>query len=211
VEAIAELPGVCVAGNHDLIATDRLPPDGISDMARVTLAWTGAALTAASRDWLCALPATAALDGIVVAHGSVGDARCYVTTDERARAELERFAMAFPGASLLILGHTHHATAFGERSGRVSVRGESRSVEVPRAERWLLNPGAVGQSRERAIRARVAVLDVDARQVSFRSLPYDVDATRRALDHAGLPASAVRFRPRRQLLRAALRRLRSRA
>ena len=58
----------------------------------------------------------------------------------------------------------------------------------------LLNPGAVGQSRARAARAHVLVLDLDARTAAFHAVPYDVAACRRALRERGLPAGSHHLR-----------------
>jgi predicted phosphodiesterase len=206
VDVVAGLPGVCVAGNHDLIALDRLSCEGIGDLARLTLEWTRSELTSDSRTWLGSLQRTVATGPIVVTHGSLDDPRRYVTTDDLASDELAGLATRSPGAGLLVLGHTHRSLAFGEVSGRV-LDGAAGSVDLGRAERWVVNPGAVGQSRDRSIRARVAVLDLTARSVNFHSLPYDVDATLLALRRAGLPPAAVRLHTGRRSVRSAIRRV----
>ena len=206
IELLAPLPGVCVAGNHDLIAIDRLSAEGIGELARVTLDWTRTMLHADSRAWLAMLPLEAALGEIVVAHASLDDPGRYVTTDRLASDELARLAVGSSAARALVLGHTHRSTAFGERSGRTA-DGVPGAFRIRAEERWLLNPGAVGQSRDRAVCARVAVLDLDARRVTFHNLPYDVDATVRDLRRSGLPPSAVHLPVRRRPVRAALGRL----
>jgi predicted phosphodiesterase len=206
IELIATLPGGCVAGNHDLIAIDELSQEGIGELARETLAWTRTVLQPDSRAWLGALPRTITLGEIVVAHGSVDDPRRYVSSDRLAADELTQLESASPNARLLVLGHTHRSTAFGERSRRL-MNGAAGTFGLSSDERWLVNPGAVGQSRERSVRARAAVLDLDTRQVIFYSVSYDVAATLRALRRAGLPESAAHLRPRRSGVRSALKRL----
>ena len=57
---VAELGAVCVAGNHDLIAVDRLDPAGIGALARTTLAWTRTVLDPDVRAQLAGLPLTVA-------------------------------------------------------------------------------------------------------------------------------------------------------
>ena len=70
-----------------------------------------------------------------------------------------------------MLGHARHrSTAFGERSGRVA-DGVAGTFDLAPSERWLVNPGAVGQSRDRAVHARVALLDLGARRVTFTASP----------------------------------------
>jgi predicted phosphodiesterase len=206
VEVLAELPAYCVAGNHDLIAVGRLSADGIGELARATVEWTRTALRADSRAWLDSLAGTVALGEIVVTHGSLDDVRRYVAEAGPARDELSRLAAGWPDARGLVLGHTHRAMAVGERSGVLGSRLPG-AVELTAGERWLVNPGAVGQSRDRAVHARVAVLDLGAGRLEFHDVPYDVEATRRALREAGLPESGVQLRPRRRPVRSAVRRL----
>src|SRR5262249_40196180 len=97
-------------------------------------------------------------------------------------------------ASLLLLGHTHHAIACGERSSALLRRGRS-TITLPGNERILLNPGSVGQSRELSPNGRVAVLDSESREVTFLPVRYDVAACRAALQARGLPASSHHRKP----------------
>jgi diadenosine tetraphosphatase ApaH/serine/threonine PP2A family protein phosphatase len=53
--------------------------------------------------------------------------------------------------------------------------------------RWLVNPGSVGQPRDRDARAAWALLDLEARTVTFRRTPYDVAGAQNAILRAGLP------------------------
>jgi diadenosine tetraphosphatase ApaH/serine/threonine PP2A family protein phosphatase len=55
------------------------------------------------------------------------------------------------------------------------------------AGRSLVNPGSVGQPRDGNPAASYLVLDTDADVVEFRRVPYDVDATQKAMRDAGLP------------------------
>src|SRR5205823_1257 len=55
------------------------------------------------------------------------------------------------------------------------------------AERWLLNPGSVGQPRAGDPRAAYLLLDLDGRRASFRRVVYDIERTQREMREAGLP------------------------
>ena len=79
--------------------------------------------------------------------------------------------------AILILGHTH------------------RQMKVEAAGRLLVNPGAVGQTRERRVRAAAATLDTETRDVTFTSVPYDTQPTDAALAAAGLPRRTYKLRP----------------
>jgi diadenosine tetraphosphatase ApaH/serine/threonine PP2A family protein phosphatase len=51
----------------------------------------------------------------------------------------------------------------------------------------VLNPGAVGQPRDRDPRAAYAVVDLDTLAVDERRVEYDVDRVVDAIADAGLP------------------------
>jgi predicted phosphodiesterase len=197
VERVRALGPPCVAGNHDLMALDRLPADRADELARETLAWTRKHLSDQSREYLATLPGTIDLAGgeIVLAHGTLGDPTRYVRTPDDARAALDELGRERPGATLLVIGHTHVPMAFGAQSGRLK-RGRDGSVTPTACERWLLNPGSVGQPREWRRVVRFAVLDTERRTVTPHATTYDHARTARDLEAAGLPARAIHRRPR---------------
>jgi predicted phosphodiesterase len=187
VRRVRDLPGRCIAGNHDLIVLDRLTDERCVPLAKASLRWTRAALEPDVRSFLAGLPLEESEGAIALRHGSAVDPLQYVLTEEDAAAALHDIERAAPGTELLILGHTHRPMAFGERGGWL-LRGATGTVSLPRDEAVVINPGAVGQSRSRDARARVAVLDTEAEVAAFHALPYDVAGCRRALQDRGLPA-----------------------
>lgn len=192
VERVASLGGVCVAGNHDLVAVGELADDRCIPMARRSLAWTRARLGDDARAWLRALPRRATDGELVVAHGSLEDPERYVASEADALAELRRLPHVEPGARTLVLGHTHRA--------RHLVAGDAS----------FLNPGAVGQSRELRPRARFAILRDTG--PSLHAVTYDVRAARDALRRQGLDERGVHLRPgARRAARVVLDRIRARS
>jgi predicted phosphodiesterase len=188
VARIAELEPRCVAGNHDLIAVGQLADDGISTLARRTLDWTKRELSDESRAFINRLPPVAVTaDGVVVAHGSLTDPSEYVRGPAQEQAQLRELEPSHAGAQALVLGHTHLQAAYADGAGRE--RSRARPVPLD-AERHLLNPGSVGQSRQRSARARFMILDLDDRRATFFEARYDVRGCREALRERGLPTWA---------------------
>jgi predicted phosphodiesterase len=60
VRRVLALPGRCVAGNHDLIAVERLGSEGCSRLAQASLSWTRRVLDDDVRALLADLPDRAA-------------------------------------------------------------------------------------------------------------------------------------------------------
>ncbi len=73
------------------------------------------------------------------------------------------------GAPFVILGHTHLPMALRFRSGLV------------------VNPGSVGQPRDRDPRAAWGILDLSRRTFEFRRVAYDIAAVAMEIRRAGLP------------------------
>ncbi len=194
VETIASLDTICVAGNHDLIVLDLLTDDRCIELARASLRWTRRVLAPAARAYLAALPLRASTeDGVVVAHGSLDDPQEYVTSSANAVRELGRLRSEHPSPRCLVLGHTHRPASFDANG--VRIRPDSRGVLTLPSGPVLLNPGAVGQSRELRARARLLVLDLDQGTASYRALRYDAAACRRELRARGLSARGCHLRP----------------
>ena len=206
VARMENIGALCVAGNHDLIALERLSAAPAGQLARRTLQWTRTELTSTNADFLGALPLVAELEAIVAGHGSLEDPSVYVTP-ERASAQLDRLRTAYRLSDTLVLGHIHKPLAYGDRRGALLV-GRSGSVKLHEGERHLLNPGSVGQSRERRVVARFLVLDLEDRWAHFREVAYDHRACNRALRRRGLPRRTYHRNPKG--LRARAGRLRGR-
>lgn len=212
VRRVAELDALCIAGNHELIALERLSEARCGRLARESLAWTREVLDSDVRRYLGALPLLAAPgDGIVMAHGTLDDPERYVRTSERAQQQLDRLEQEHPSARVLLVGHTHRPMLHPGPPDGVSLR----QATPLRSDRVLVNPGSVGQSRDRSPDARAAVLDVDSAGVTFHAVRYDVAACRRALRVRGRPANSchprqppmkVAARQARRLLESARRR-----
>ncbi len=207
VDAMRELGAVVVAGNHDLITLGALSDDRCIRIARESLRWTRGVLTDSARDYLARLPLRAELEGgVVLAHGSFDDPQEYVVRGEQAARELRRLAEAAPGADALVVGHTHRPVASDGVTFRTRFASRERIALAP-GRRWLVNPGAVGQSREARVRARFLVLDLERREATFHAVRYDVRTTRALLRREGLSPRSVHLAPWRShpLLRPVIR------
>jgi predicted phosphodiesterase len=195
VELLERLPAVAVAGNHDLVATGRAELARCGHLARQTLDWTMGELTEASRTYLLELPLIREEGSgkVVMTHGSLTDPFEYVRSAEQAATQLQHLAAGHPEARILVLGHTHLPMAYRSSGAMFDVR--STSIRMARDERYVLNPGSVGQSRDRAPTASFLLLGLETGEASFRRIPYDIEGCRAALRERGLPVEGCHRRP----------------
>jgi diadenosine tetraphosphatase ApaH/serine/threonine PP2A family protein phosphatase len=196
VEVIAELGGLCVAGNHELLVLGELPVRRCGRLARETIDWTGGVLREDCRSFLAGLPRVVTAPDLVMTHGSLDSPEEYVTRDIQAAEQLRRLRVEHPHASLLIVGHTHRPWLYSQARGSTPPAA-SREMPLPAPDRFLLNPGSVGQSRqrERQPRARFMLVDLERRWVRFYEAAYDVEACREALRGHRLPRDCIHVRP----------------
>lgn len=189
VEVLAEAGARCVAGNHDLYVLDRLPPTRFSDLARHSAAVTRQLISPTTRRFLAELPTELRIGPVLMTHGSLDSPEEYVWRPERAAELLDRMGAHAPDADTLVLGHTHRQWCVVAGEGPRTVQPTVDLGPGPR----LLNPGSVGQSRqrERRPRARAAVYDSAAARVHFLAVDYDVAASLERLRELGLPGRCL--------------------
>jgi diadenosine tetraphosphatase ApaH/serine/threonine PP2A family protein phosphatase len=94
---------------------------------------------------------------------------------------------------LVLVGHSHVALRFGGESLTLALGEEGSEVDLAR-ERWLLNPGSVGQPRDGNLHAAWLLLDFDAQTAVYRRIEYPVEKTQAEIRERGLPeALALRL------------------
>lgn len=185
VERLVERKALAIAGNHDLAAIGDFNVDWFNDVAAAAIKWTASVLSPEARAFLTGLSPTRSVDEGLLVHGSVRDpvAEYLLSADEAAASfDLADFRLAF-------FGHTHLPTVFRrDATGRVMgwVLGEDERVEMIAGERYMLNPGSVGQPRDRDPRAAFLVLE-DGLARGHR-VAYAVDQAAKKIRDAGLPA-----------------------
>ncbi|GAA4864500.1 metallophosphoesterase family protein [Actinomycetospora straminea] len=195
VEIVAELEAVTVTGNHELMALDVLTEERCGRMARESTRWTRAEIRADARTHLGRLPVEVTLGDLFMTHASLEGPLPYVRSAGQAKEQLRRVADEKPGTEVLVLGHTHQQMVCSA-TGELSSLAAGRTLRLPDGGPVLLNPGAVGQSRDREStpRARCMLYDSDRREVLPLALPYDHAACRTALRERGLRSDAVHQR-----------------
>jgi predicted phosphodiesterase len=181
-----------VRGNHDRVVLD--PEEGsvfFNAHARRAAFWSAEVLTPANRRYLENLPVGPKVieEGVAICHGSPADEDEYLFSEMEAQAAFRSLP-----AGVTFFGHSHvpcmfERTVEGGQESLVGVllRGSRVVIDLDPSRSYLINPGSVGQPRDRDPRASYALYDSAIRRFTLHRVPYNVEAARKRILAAGLP------------------------
>jgi predicted phosphodiesterase len=176
-----------IRGNHDKVVAGLDPGDLFNPIALAAARWTTGRLTPQNRKFLEGLPiGPAAVDGaFLICHGSPRDEDAYIFSDRDAFVNFQECE-----APVCFFGHSHIPSVFTLEPHGIRVEvvvGARARLKLQRDRRYLINPGSVGQPRDRNPAAAYAIYDATARVVHFDRVPYAAEKTREKIHRAGLP------------------------
>ena len=175
-----------IRGNHDRVSVGLGEGAGFNPAAKEAADWTTAHLSAPNRRFLEKLPhGPMRRDDFLLCHGSPHDEDEYVFNEFHATKIFES-----TDAPIVLYGHTHLPVVFWidetERVRGAAVRGDAQ-VKLERGRRYIINPGSVGQPRDRNPLSSFAIVDSERRTAQFFRVPYNIRKTQSAILKAGLP------------------------
>jgi diadenosine tetraphosphatase ApaH/serine/threonine PP2A family protein phosphatase len=186
LEQMRRLARHALTGNHDLASLGLVSLADFNALARTANQWNNEQLEPDLRAYLQELPASLPLPEVTLAHASPRDPIWeYILDSETATANLDHFQ-----TQICFVGHTHVPMLFVQHAdGKIELR-RGRAGEIIRLKpdaRYIINPGSVGQPRDGDPRAAYALWDTRAGTLRFNRVEYDVEATQRKMQAAGLP------------------------
>ncbi|MFQ6028226.1 MAG: metallophosphoesterase family protein [Dehalococcoidia bacterium] len=175
---------LAVAGNHDHGATGKIGMGDFNGAAYTAAVWTGRQLSAEDAEFLNQLPEVATAEPFTLVHGSLRAPLLeYLISQEAALATFELLPTRF-----CLVGHSHYPFICLENQGNPSFVEFSEGQEFRLGEdRWIINPGSVGQPRDRDPRPSFAVYDDQEGVLWHYRVPYDIKRTQDKMRRAGLP------------------------
>jgi predicted phosphodiesterase len=187
VEKMRSLPNaVCLPGNHDVALMDLMPFTIFNREAARSLEWQKEQITEENLDFLRSLPQVMQTYGdFTLTHGSPRDPIWeYIINTLVARLNFDAFDTAY-----CIVGHSHLQGMFVLESlnKRVNMIMSRPDTEIKLRDRMILNPGSVGQPRDRDPRAAYAILDLEKRIWMPKRVEYDFATVQERIRAAGLP------------------------
>jgi diadenosine tetraphosphatase ApaH/serine/threonine PP2A family protein phosphatase len=201
LELLRSWNAAVVLGNHEAMVLGRLDFSRCVHQGIRAALWTRTILSRAARGHLEQLPMVHRERDLVVCHATLDDLESYTSSPAAAERVVTRLGERYPDARMVVCGHTHQPMVWMEGRGPVDVERAS-SLNLHGVRRLLVNPGAVGQSRDGSVSARYARYDAGAELLSFHRVDYASTRTVRKLFYAGLTPAVTLVRPRSRLGRS---------
>jgi len=178
-----------VRGNHDKVVAGIDNGANFNQTALTAAQWTTGRLTPGNLRYVRNLPRgpLKVEEGMAICHGSPLDEDTYVFSDVDAYEIFSQYTVP-----VVFFGHTHIPSIFsleGRHLGVMALRGDGGIIQLHPEGRYLLNPGSIGQPRDRDPRASYMVYDSGRRVVRWYRIPYPIATAQQRIRRAGLPGS----------------------
>jgi predicted phosphodiesterase len=178
-----------VRGNHDKVVAAIDSGANFNQTALIAAQWTTGRLTPTNLRYVRDLRQgpLQVEEGVAICHGSPLDEDTYVFSDVDAYEIFSQYTMP-----VVFFGHTHIPSIFSLEGRRLDVRalkGDGGTILLHPEGRYLINPGSIGQPRDRDPRASYMVYDSRRRIVRWYRIPYPIGNAQIRIRRAGLPGS----------------------
>jgi predicted phosphodiesterase len=189
IDLILELkPRFVVRGNHDRACTAPEPDLTFSMPARIASAWTADKLSRDHFRFIQELPMGPRWveEDYQISHGSPMDEDAYLLHPREALHAFDGFE-----SDLCFFGHTHLPGGYelDLQAHTLTMLTFEPGAWFPLRKgcRYLINPGSVGQPRDRDPRVSFMTYDPRGRRLKLHRMDYDHQGAAKAILAAGLP------------------------
>jgi len=185
IEWAQTVPKVVIRGNHDKVCAGLDSLELYNSAAQASAMWTNQTLDSAQMEYLRGLGrGPLHVDGFDLVHGSPRDEDEYLVHSAHAD-EVRNFL----DGTLTFFGHTHVQGGFLFTRGGTRAISANTALELEPDHFYLINPGSVGQPRDRDPRAAYAIYHAETRVIEFRRVTYDIESAVQKILAAGLPST----------------------
>lgn len=176
-----------IRGNHDKAVCGLDSIQTFNPIAASAIHWSRENILKKNMEFLCQLKTGPQIidDHIMICHGAPFDEDHYIFGEFDATE-----AFSHINTPLCFFGHTHFPFVYIEKDHQVDgtfLQENSSEIKIEEGIKYLINPGSVGQPRDRNTRAAFAIYDSKGKKIKFYRVEYDIDETQRKIRNAGLP------------------------
>jgi predicted phosphodiesterase len=176
-----------IRGNHDKAVSGFDSIETFNPIAAAAIFWTKKKILRKNAEFLGHLKKGPQIvnDLFTICHGAPFDEDYYIFGEFDAAEAFDYLKLP-----LCFFGHTHFPFVYTKRDTTVEgtfLEGNSNEVKLEKGLTYLINPGSVGQPRDRNPRAAFAIYDSDLHVIKFFRLEYDIDDAQEKILKANLP------------------------
>jgi predicted phosphodiesterase len=182
---------VPISGNHDRQVLGEKAPQ-MRRTATRALEWTQSVLSPGHIRYLQSLPQGQTLDDVfILVHGSLLSRDAYILNTHEVEQNRKCMVEEFKGMRICFFAHTHVPMLIGTKSLVTDLR-ETRAFKLNQNDVYLINPGSVGQPRDKCPLSSFAIFDSSNWTVTFIRKTYDIVGAKKAIVGVGLPEKFAR-------------------
>jgi predicted phosphodiesterase len=174
-------------GNHDMRACGMESAYDFNPIAKDAIVWTKETLSKENLDFLKSQPRTLYLNEkrAIAIHGSFTSHDIYILSALNAQENFKIMEESHQ-PHLCFFGHTHVKIIYAAANSDVTTSFDDE-LDISESERYLINPGSVGQPRDMNPNASFLIYDTKTKKVQFYKVQYDVSVSAQKILKAGLP------------------------
>lgn len=190
MEVVMKLPNlITIQGNHDYSVANNNLDLGMSKLGSKTADWTFNQLDENKLSWLRDLKTKHYNQehNYMYIHGSVIDERNFLAYIYEMSYEENLKKADEMNLNYVLFGHTHVPFIYYiNRKTKACFKQKPSNIQLFQEDKTLLiNPGSVGQPRDRITKASFAIID-EENNLSFHRVEYDISKTTKEIEKIGL-------------------------
>lgn len=190
VDLVRQENVLCVAGNHDRAVIDPTLAQDFNIIAYQAVIWSADQLSHTHKAFLHQLPITRVIENRFLAcHGNPDSPDSYISHHFQGKRVLNMLRRELSPATVCFFGHTHRrAVWYRDVRGKVAQLPISeQTIHLDPNNLYLINPGSVGQPRNRIPLASYAVFDTIAFVLQYKLVNYNIGSAQNKILAANLP------------------------
>ena len=181
-----------VQGNHD---GEIVPPRNprMRSEAIQALEYAQRVLPQSSIDWLLNLPHPLVIDdnAFLAVHGAITGRDNYILAQKDVDENLSLLENNYPEMNLAFFGHSHLPMILAKAGVLTTFNAPETELSLVDDDKYLINPGSVGQPRDGVNKASFAIYDSGKKVVSIFRVEYDIAREQEKMREAGLAVKTV--------------------
>ncbi len=175
-----------IRGNHDKVVAGIESSSLFNPVAAFSAEWSKIQISENNMEFLKDLAkGPAVVDSfITICHGSTFDEDYYVFSIFEASESLR-----FMNTSIGFFGHTHFPVIYLLRNDKILSIPliKPTTIKLDINTRYLINPGSIGQPRDKNPDPGYIIFDSERRELHFNRFSYNISVTQKRIRDAGLP------------------------